>query len=115
MKRVVAWFAANSVAANLIVAMVFVGGLLTLPNVKQEIFPEFDTDLVTVEVVYPGDSPEEIEETINIRVEEKIAGLEGVKKISSTAVENVGYTVIVTMHIDSDAFSGRLTDTTGGN
>ncbi|MGO4783453.1 hypothetical protein [Cryobacterium sp. W22_MBD10_FK3] len=34
---------------------------------------------------------------------------------SITAVENVGYTVIVTMHIDSDAFSGRLTDTTGGN
>jgi multidrug efflux pump subunit AcrB len=89
-KRVVAWFAANGVAANLVVAMIFVGGLLTLPNVRQEIFPEFDTDLVTVEVVYPGASPEEIEETINIRVEEKISGLEGVKKISSTAVENVG-------------------------
>ncbi len=90
MKRVVAWFATNSVAANLLVMMVFTGGLLTLPGIKQEIFPEFDTDLVSVSVTYPGASPEEIEETINVRIEEKISGLEGVKKITSTAVENVG-------------------------
>lgn len=90
MKRVVAWFASNSVAANLLVMMIFTGGLLTLPTIKQEIFPEFDTDLVSVSVTYPGASPEEIEETINVRIEEKISGLEGVKKISSTAVENVG-------------------------
>lgn len=90
MNKVVAWFAANSVAANLVVVMIFVGGLLTLPTIKQEIFPEFDTDMVSVSVLYPGASPEEIEETINVRIEEKIAGLEGVKKISSTAAENIG-------------------------
>ncbi|MFN2427819.1 MAG: efflux RND transporter permease subunit [Candidatus Binatia bacterium] len=90
MRRVIIWFASNSVAANLLVMMIFTGGLLTLPTIKQEIFPEFDTDLVSVQVTYPGASPEEIEETINVRIEEKVAGLEGVKKISSTAVENVG-------------------------
>ncbi|MFN2377610.1 MAG: efflux RND transporter permease subunit [Candidatus Binatia bacterium] len=94
MKHVVAWFAANGVAANLVVAMIFVGGLLTIPRIKQEIFPEFETDMVTVQVAYPGASPEEIEETINVRVEEKIAGLEGIKKITSTAVENVGVVTV---------------------
>ncbi|HYC01493.1 MAG TPA: efflux RND transporter permease subunit [Candidatus Limnocylindrales bacterium] len=94
MNRVIAWFAANSVAANLLIAVIFVGGLLTLPTIKQEIFPEFETDMVTVSVLYPGASPAEIEETINIRIEEKIAGLEGVKKITSTAAENVGAVVV---------------------
>ncbi|HYC55928.1 MAG TPA: efflux RND transporter permease subunit [Candidatus Binatia bacterium] len=94
MNRVIAWFAANSVAANLLIAVIFVGGFLTLPTIKQEIFPEFETDMVTVSVLYPGASPAEIEETINIRIEEKIAGLEGVKKITSTAAENVGAVVV---------------------
>lgn len=94
MNRLIAWFATNGVAANLVVAMIFVGGLLTIPRIKQEIFPEFDTDLVTVTVLYPGASPAEIEETINIRIEEKVAGLEGIKKLSSTAAEGVGAVTI---------------------
>ncbi len=90
MKGLIAWFAENGVAANLVVAVILVGGLLTAPRIKQEVFPEFATDLVTVAVTYAGAAPEEIEESINVRVEEKVAGLEGVKRISSTATEGAG-------------------------
>ncbi len=90
MRRLIAWFAANGVAANLLMIVLLVGGLLTAPMVRQEVFPEFSTDRVVVSVVYPGASPEEIEQAINARIEERVAGLEGVKKINSTAAEGAG-------------------------
>lgn len=90
MKKLIAWFAGNGVAANLLMFIVVLGGIITAPGIKQEVFPEFSTDRVRVSVPYPGASPEEVEETINIRIEEKIAGLEGVKRITSSASEGVG-------------------------
>ena len=44
MKRAIEWVANNTVAANLLMWMVLLGGLITLPSVKQEVFPEFSTD-----------------------------------------------------------------------
>ena len=59
MRGVIAWFARNSVAANLLMLVIVVGGLLTLPRIKMEIFPEVEADLVVVTVPYRGASPEE--------------------------------------------------------
>ncbi|RMD83075.1 MAG: efflux RND transporter permease subunit [Candidatus Dadabacteria bacterium] len=97
MKRLIAWFAANSVAANLLMLLLLAGGLLTAPTIRQEVFPEFSTDRVVVSVAYPGATPEEIEQAINARIEERIAGLEGVKKITSTATEGAGTVVVETL------------------
>ncbi len=90
MKSLIAWFADNGVAANLLMAVVVVGGLLTAPRILQEVFPEIAGDRVVVSVVYPGATPEEVEASINRRIEERVAGLEGVKKITSTAAEGAG-------------------------
>lgn len=94
MKRLIGWFAENGVAANLLMFVLVVGGLVTIPSIRQQIFPEISTGMISVSVLYPGAAPEEVEETINIRVEEKVAGLEDVKKITSTATEGVGAVVI---------------------
>lgn len=90
MKRIVEWFAYNSVAANLLAVMIVVGGLLSIGRIKQEVFPEFSSDMITVTVVYPGAAPEEVEEGVCVRIEEAIQSLEGIKKIVSNADENVG-------------------------
>jgi multidrug efflux pump subunit AcrB len=87
--RAIAWFAGNHVAANLLMMLLAVGGLLSIPTIKQEVFPELSLDVVTVSVVYPGAAPMEIEEGICIRIEEELQGLQGVKRISSTAAEGV--------------------------
>ena len=87
MNRAIAWFAENHVAANLLMMLLVVGGLLSIPTIKQEIMPELSLDVVTVRVVYPGAAPIEIEEGICIRIEEELQGLQGVKRISSTAAE----------------------------
>lgn len=97
MKRLIAWFAANGVAANLLMIVVVVGGLLTLPNVRQEVFPEFDLNYISVSVPYPGAAPEEVEKAITSRIEERIASIEGIEKITSSAAEGAGAVTIEVM------------------
>ncbi|MDD4649873.1 MAG: hypothetical protein PHO79_07670, partial [Desulfoplanes sp.] len=53
-KGPIAWMAGNSVAANLVMIVCLVGGLIVGSHIKQEVFPEFDMDMVSVTVAYPG-------------------------------------------------------------
>ncbi len=94
MRRIIAWFADNGVAANLLMMTIIVGGLLTLPTIPQEVFPEFSSGVITISVPFPGAAPEEVEEGVVIRVEEAIQDLEGIKEIRSTSAENVGSVVV---------------------
>ena len=74
MNYVLAWFARNNVAANLLMVTIIVGGLLMISRLKVEIFPEFETDLVIITVPYLGAAPAEVEEAVCVRVEEAIQG-----------------------------------------
>lgn len=84
-----AWMANNRVASNLLMALFIVGGLLMSSSVKQEVFPEIETDTITISVVYPGASPSEVEQGVVLVLEEAAAGVEGVKEVSATAVEGM--------------------------
>jgi len=90
MHAAVAWFVRNPVAANLLMFAIVAGGVLTLPQIKQEVFPEVELGMVSVSVDYPGASPAEIEESITIRIEEQLQGIEGIKRVTSTSREGVG-------------------------
>ena len=85
-----AWMARNRVTPNLLMLVFLVGGLLMALQIKQEVFPDFDLDIVSISVPYPGASPEEIERGIVLVVEEAIRGIDGVKEVSATAREGVG-------------------------
>ena len=86
----VAWMAGHPVAANLLMAALLLGGLFMAFRVKQEVFPEFSLDIVGISVIYPGASPEEVEEGIVVAIEDAVRGLDGVKKVTSTASEGRG-------------------------
>ncbi|MCO4771480.1 MAG: efflux RND transporter permease subunit [Deltaproteobacteria bacterium] len=101
MKGPIAWMAKNSVAANLLMLIILVGGALGVSRIKQEVFPAFDLDLVRVTVPYPGASPEEVEQGIVLAVEEAVRGIDGVKRVTSSASEGAG-TVAVELLIDAD-------------
>lgn len=94
MKNVIAWFTKNHVASNLLVLFVIIGGIVVLSSMKIEIFPETSLDKIAITVTYEGASPEEIEESIILPIEDAISGLSGIKEISATANEGYG-TVIV--------------------
>ena len=89
-KGPLAWMAQNSVAANLVMLVFLVGGLLMISRVKQEVFPEFDLDQVIIQIPYPGASPAEVEQGVILAVEEAVRGIDDVKEVRSTATEGMG-------------------------
>ena len=96
------WFVRNSVAANLMMVFIIVSGILATTSVEEELFPEMDLDGISVEVAYLGAAPEEVEEAVNVRIEEAIQGIDGIKQIQSTASEGMG-TVMIEMQMGADA------------
>ena len=87
-KGPIRWFTENRVAANLMMMMILVSGLVTAITTKQEVFPEISLDLIIVRANYLGASPAEVESAVCIRFEEAIQGVDDVKKIRSTASED---------------------------
>ena len=88
MNSLIEWFAKNGVAANLLAIFIAVVGFVTIGTLRQEVFPEFSSDIIYVRVAYPGAAPEEIEEGISQKIEEAVYGLNDVKKVTSTSREN---------------------------
>ncbi|MCS7089172.1 MAG: efflux RND transporter permease subunit [Verrucomicrobiota bacterium] len=86
----VAWMVTNRVTPNLLMLFFLLGGLIMSLRIRQEVFPEFEADLVEVRVAYPGASPEEVEQGIILAVEEAVRGLEGVKEVRARASEGLG-------------------------
>jgi multidrug efflux pump subunit AcrB len=93
--------AQNSVAANLLMFALMVGGLIAAMQVKQEVFPEFELDVVSVAVPYPGASPAEVEQGIVLAVEEAIRSVDGVQRVRGNALEGVGL-IIAELEVGAD-------------
>jgi multidrug efflux pump subunit AcrB len=101
-KGVLAWFAANHVAANLLMLLIMAAGLLAIFSAKMEVFPELSFDMINVTVPYLGASPADVEEGVCLRVEEAVAGVDGIKRITSTAGEGAG-SILVEVEEYADA------------
>ena len=107
MEKSVAWMANNHVAANLLMVFVLLSGFIAMMSLKRETFPEFSLDQVQVQVPYLGASPEEVEEGVTRRIEERLSGLEGVRRIRSTSAEGMA---LVTVEVELGADLGKVQD-----
>ena len=85
MMQLIGWFAGNRVASNLLMLLVITAGLLVLPSIRQEPFPNVAFDFVSITVAYPGAAPDEVEQAVCVRIEEAIHDVEGIRKVRSTA------------------------------
>lgn len=86
-KGIISWFARNSVAANLLMWILIIGGLFGAASIQKQVFPNFELNNIIVRVPYLGAAPQEVEEGVIIKIEEAIENLEGIKKVTSTATE----------------------------
>jgi multidrug efflux pump subunit AcrB len=85
---VIAWFARNGVAANLLMLIILLLGLnAVLTKIPLEVFPDFELDIISVRIPFRGATPADVEEGVVIRAEEAIFDLEGIKEIRSKAGE----------------------------
>ncbi|MGB0894418.1 MAG: efflux RND transporter permease subunit [Parashewanella sp.] len=80
-KGLIAWFARNNVAANLLMWIIIIGGLLTAGTIKQQFFPAVETNWVEFYAGYPGAAPQEVEEGITIKIEEALETVQGLKRV----------------------------------
>jgi multidrug efflux pump subunit AcrB len=88
-KGLIAWFARNSVAANLLMVFIIIGGIFGVINVQKQILPQFVINVISIQVPYLGAAPQEVEEGVILRIEEAIKELEGIKKVTSVAREGL--------------------------
>ncbi|MDH3393898.1 MAG: efflux RND transporter permease subunit, partial [Desulfobulbaceae bacterium] len=105
MKDSISWMAKNHVAANLLMMLFVVGGLMLGVKAKQEVFPEVVLDRVQISVSYPGASPDEVEEGIILPIEDNISGVDGLKEMTASASESRGLvTATIQENMDPDLF-----------
>ena len=90
MNRMIRWFAINDIAANLLmIFIVMFGCFMLITKIPLEVFPGFELDTVRIEVAYRGATPEEVEESVVLRIEESIQDLIGIEQMHSTASEGI--------------------------
>ena len=84
----IAWFAKNDVAANILFFVIIISGIyVATTQIPIDLFPEVEQRNVRVSMVLPGASPQETEEGITIKIEEAIQAIEGIRQITSQSLE----------------------------
>ena len=87
-------FATHKTAANLLMLALLAVGLLALPGLKRETFPQIPVDEIEIRVVYAGATPADIEDAICRRIEAAIDGVEDIDDVRSEALESVGVVTV---------------------
>ena len=103
MRGIVQYFIKNEIAGNILMILLFVVGFFGFTQMKTTFFPEVESRNILINAVYPGSSPEEVEEGIVSKIEENLKGLTGIERVTSVSSENVGtITVEVLKGYDTD-------------
>jgi multidrug efflux pump subunit AcrB len=89
-----AWFAYNPVAANLLMIFIIISGFISYQMMTKRMQPDIQPNMVRISVPYLGAAPEEVEQGVIIKVEEAVQDVKGIKQINSTASEGMGTVVI---------------------
>ena len=97
MRKVIEFFTRFPVWTNVLLFSVLIFGGISLQNLRYSTFPEISPNRIIVQVLYPGASPEEVEEGVILKVEENLDGLDGIERITSTSSENVGTVQVETI------------------
>ena len=90
MRKIIAFFIKYHVAVNVIIIAFTVFGLAGAYSLKSSYFPLTDSKNIRIQIIYPGASPQEVEEGIVLKIEDNLKGLEGVDRVTSTSKENSG-------------------------
>ena len=102
MKRMIAWFATNHVAANLVMGFSILAGLAAMTRIPIQVYPDVDFPIISIAVPYLGAAPEEVATGVCDRIGERVQGILGIKETRATAGEGA-CNVSLTLFQDADA------------
>jgi multidrug efflux pump subunit AcrB len=99
-KSIIAWFAGNHVAANLLMLSILLAGAVSLFTIRKQTTPDFELNTIDVRVPYLGAAPQEVEEGVVIKIEEAVQDVQGIVEMRGFAREGLGS---VTIKVSQDA------------
>ncbi len=94
MKKLITHFIKYPVAGNVIILAFFLLGYAGITSMRSSFFPLQESKLINITVVYPGASPQEIEEGVVLKIENNLRGLLGIDRFTSSSKENSGSIVV---------------------
>ncbi|MBY6064785.1 AcrB/AcrD/AcrF family protein [Pseudidiomarina sediminum] len=89
-KGLIAWWANNAVAANLLMALIIITGIFMVSQVRKQMFPEIEFNVISIQVPFPGAAPQEVEQGVLLLIEDALEDIDGVERMTSTAREGFG-------------------------
>jgi multidrug efflux pump subunit AcrB len=89
MKNAIKYFIKYHITADVLLLLIAILGIFSAINIQRSLFPRIESRNIIIETIYVGASPTEVEKGITLKLEEEIDGLEGIKKVNSTSVENL--------------------------
>ncbi|MEM9530593.1 MAG: efflux RND transporter permease subunit [Pseudomonadota bacterium] len=98
---IIAWFANNNVASNLMMLLIIGLGVYSANTIRKQTLPDFEPNTLQVSVAFPGAAPQEVEEGIVVKIEDTLQDLAGIEEINGRSAEGVG-TVTVEVEADTD-------------
>ena len=93
-KGIIAWFAANHVATNILMFLIIAFGIGSAFTIRKQTTPDFELNMIQVRVPYLGAAPQEVEEGVVIKIEEAVQDIPGIVEINSRAREGLGSVTI---------------------
>ena len=94
-------FVRHRVAANVLMLLAFIAGVVGIMRMNVQFFPSFDLDIISVRVVWIGASAEDVESAITTPLEERLRTLSGLKRMSSTSTQGIS-AITLELHEDAD-------------
>ena len=82
-----AWFASNPVAANLLMVLIWFSGIVSLWRIDKDVLPSLVSDSIEIIAPYPGAGPGEVEKSVCIPLERAVFDLPGIKNLTSESTE----------------------------
>lgn len=98
-KGIISWFARNSVAANLLMILILVAGIMSVFSVRKQMFPEVELNIISIQVPFPGAAPQEVEQGVIMLVEDALEDVDGIEEMTSRSNEGLGS---VTIEVEPD-------------
>jgi multidrug efflux pump subunit AcrB len=90
MRKIIEYFIKYDVAVNVVIFAFVIFGIFGIKSLQSSFFPLVESEIITIDITYPGAAPEEIEEGIVIQIEDNLKGLVGIQRVTSVARENSG-------------------------
>jgi multidrug efflux pump subunit AcrB len=85
MNNLIAWFARNSVAANMLMLTIIICGLLFAKKITKEIIPNIEENKITINIALSGASVDDAERLLCTPIEQALFNIHAIKRIRSTA------------------------------